>query len=261
MIVDDGSTDGTRELAASDLPRGPPIAAGRHAEAATGALSDGRREGRDLLAFQHGVRSLPEPVDVVVKLDADLSFEPGLLRPADRRVRRTTRRLGIAGGACHELEDGEWVRRKVVPTAVWGASRAYRCGVPRRGHGPGAARRLGRHRRDQGAAPRLPHRHRARPAVPPPPARGRSARRPACTRTRSPGAPPGTWATARATSFLRSLYRARRDRAALGLLWGYANAAVEPRAALPGARRDRRTALATAAVRGAARRRPRITGS
>ena len=34
--------------------------------------------------------------------------------------------LGIAGGSCYELEDGQWVRQKVAGTHPRGASRAYR---------------------------------------------------------------------------------------------------------------------------------------
>ncbi len=79
-----------------------------------------------------GVAALAEPVDVVVKVDADVDFEPGLLRAPDRRASPRTRPLGIASGTCYEREDGEWVRRTKADTTVWGATRAYRSGVPRR---------------------------------------------------------------------------------------------------------------------------------
>jgi glycosyltransferase involved in cell wall biosynthesis len=126
IVVDDGSTDGTRELARSLGERDSALMV-VGTENADGALRDGRRQGRDLLAFQYGIRSLPSEVDVVVKVDADVNFEPDFFERLIAWFEEEPR-LGMAGGSCHELQDGEWVRRKVVPTAVWGATRAYRAG-------------------------------------------------------------------------------------------------------------------------------------
>ena len=39
----------------------------------------GRREGRDLISFRAGVLTLEPRLDVVVKLDADLSFDKAYL--------------------------------------------------------------------------------------------------------------------------------------------------------------------------------------
>jgi glycosyltransferase involved in cell wall biosynthesis len=223
VIVDDGSTDGTLEFGAA-LSEGDPTIAVLRAEAAEGSLSDGRREGRDLLAFKHGVRSLPGPVDVVIKLDADLSFEPDYF---DRLIERFERdpKLGMAGGACHELQDGEWVRRKVVPTAVWGASRAYRweCLDSVMGLAP----RVGWDGIDEiktqlkgyrtGTVIDLPFRHHR------PEGQRETARVRAHTLSGR-----AAWYMGYRPSYLvlRSLYRARRDRAALGLIWGYVHAAA-----------------------------------
>jgi hypothetical protein len=38
--------------------------------------------------------------------------------------------LGIASGSAWELDDGVWRQRLVTDVAVWGATRAYRWGVP-----------------------------------------------------------------------------------------------------------------------------------
>jgi hypothetical protein len=85
----------------------------------------GRRRGRDLTAFRRGLGSLPNPVDVFVKVDADTSFDPDYFaRLLDRFEAQPE--LGIAGGTCYELMDGEWQRVKVSGSHPRGASRAYR---------------------------------------------------------------------------------------------------------------------------------------
>jgi biofilm PGA synthesis N-glycosyltransferase PgaC len=120
IVVDTGSTDETPELVAAlaeehdwispmtlegaaDLARGGPIAR----------------------AFELGYASLDPKPGVIVKLDADTSFEPGyferLLAEFDKDAR-----LGMASGTCHELEGGEWRERHVTGSTVWGASRCYR---------------------------------------------------------------------------------------------------------------------------------------
>jgi glycosyltransferase involved in cell wall biosynthesis len=127
IVVDDGSTDGTRELA-HELGERDSALMVLGSEHADGALRDGRRQGRDLLAFQYGIRSLPSAVDVVVKVDADVNFAPDFF---ERLIGwfEADPKLGMAGGSCHELQNGAWVRRKVVPTAFRGATPAYRAGA------------------------------------------------------------------------------------------------------------------------------------
>jgi glycosyltransferase involved in cell wall biosynthesis len=124
MIVDDGSDDGTGELAAALAADHPWIHVGGTA-GGDGTVRDGRRRGRALDSFRAGVRQLPVDADIVVKVDADTSFAPDYFpRLADHFARHPD--LGIAGGACYELEDGRWVRQKVIATHPRGASRAYR---------------------------------------------------------------------------------------------------------------------------------------
>jgi glycosyltransferase involved in cell wall biosynthesis len=233
LVVDDGSTDSTREYVAA-LAEDDPTIIVLDSPPAGGQLSDGRRLGRDLLAFQHGVRSLPEPVDVVVKLDADLSFEPDYF---DRLIAEFERdpKLGMAGGACYELQDGEWVRRKVVPTAVWGASRAYRweCLDSVMGLAPCVGwdgideikAQLAGYR--TGTVLDLPFLHHR------PEGTREAARYHAHILSGT-----AAWYMGYRPSYLvlRSLYRARSDRAALGLIWGYLRSAVNraPRCAEPG---------------------------
>jgi glycosyltransferase involved in cell wall biosynthesis len=124
VIVDDGSDDGMDVVAAELASRHDWIVALGTGEDA-GNLAQGRRRGRDLLAFHTGLRALRDPVDIFVKVDADTSFEPDyfarLLAEFDEQPD-----LGIAGGCCYELTDGRWERVKVAGSHPRGASRAYR---------------------------------------------------------------------------------------------------------------------------------------
>lgn len=124
VIVDDGSDDGMDAVAGDLARRHDWILVVRTGEDAAD-LAMGRRRGRDLLAFRRGLGSLPTPVDVFVKVDADTSFDHDYFqRLLDRFAEQPE--LGIAGGACYELMDGEWQRIKVSGSHPRGASRAYR---------------------------------------------------------------------------------------------------------------------------------------
>jgi glycosyltransferase involved in cell wall biosynthesis len=125
VIVDDGSEDGTPELGRELAVEHPWIIVRTPEPETDGQLSEGRREGRDLLAFRRGAAALPGPVDVIVKVDADTSFDPEYFATLIGRFEEQPD-LGIAGGSCYEQEDGEWVRKKVAGTHPRGASRAYR---------------------------------------------------------------------------------------------------------------------------------------
>jgi hypothetical protein len=199
-------------------------------------LSAGRREGRALEAFRAGLAALEAPVDVVIKVDADVDFDA---QYCERLVQRfeADPALGIASGTCLEREGGTWVRRTKAETTVWGASRAYRwaclpdvlalaprmgwdgldeLSVQRRGYATRAFADLPfRHHRAEGARERSALHHGD--------AQGRAA-----------------WYMGYRPTYLalRALYRARRQPAALAMLWGYAAAALgrEPRCPDEGAR-------------------------
>jgi len=228
IIVDDSSDDGTAE-AAQELARRTPWITVVELPTPGGTLEAGRREGRALDAFVHGVNALPEPVDVVVKVDADTSFADayfdGLVRCFEEDPT-----LGIAGGACYELQDGVWTRQKVVASHPRGASRAYRWACvddvltlePRmgwdgldearaklRGYRSASIVHLGfRHHRPTGGRERTRVRHQV--------AQGRAA-----------------WYMGYRPSYLllRTGYRVLGDPSAVGMLLGYGSAA---------ARRERR---------------------
>jgi glycosyltransferase involved in cell wall biosynthesis len=120
VIVDTGSTDETPSVAAT--------LAGRERWISTLPLAGEaalERGGPIVRAFEAGVESLRERPDVVVKLDADLTFEPSYFEGLLFRFAEDPR-LGMASGTCYELEREEWRQRHVTGTTVWGAARAYR---------------------------------------------------------------------------------------------------------------------------------------
>jgi poly-beta-1,6-N-acetyl-D-glucosamine synthase len=229
VIVDDGSDDGTRELAAELAASMPWTRLLERSGAGGGQLQYGRREGRALASFRAGVESLQGRHDVVVKLDADVSFDDTYLGELVSCF-ASNPRLGIASGACCELEDGTWRRRSASATTVWGASRAYRWEAldavmdlePRMGWDGLDELRAHRAGWQTKAFIDLRFRHH-RPE-----------------HSREPGRWPAYAAQGRSSWYmgyrpsylaLRSVYRAREDIAALAMPWGYVRAAIgrEPR--------------------------------
>ena len=118
LIVDTGSVDDTQVLAAR--------LADEHAWVAVRTHEDAFERGGPIVrAFQAGFAALEVLVDVVVKVDADISFEPGYFEQLLERLAADPR-LGIASGICLEEEEEAWVPRHVTGDHVWGACRAYR---------------------------------------------------------------------------------------------------------------------------------------
>ncbi len=121
LIVDNGSTDGTGlvlQRLAHELPfvralSVPPPSRGV------------RRGGTIARVFEAGVNALTEDVDVIVKLDADVSMGPNYFERLLEAFADDAS-LGIASGSAWELEEGEWRQRHLTGASVWGASRAYR---------------------------------------------------------------------------------------------------------------------------------------
>ena len=124
VVVDDHSRDGSLELVQGLATEHPLVRARAWDGPGGGALSEGRREGRDLHASASGSAASTRPST------SSSRSTPTRLRPDyfERLLGalRADARLGIAGGACLELEDGAWVRRSTTATHPRGASRAYR---------------------------------------------------------------------------------------------------------------------------------------
>jgi poly-beta-1,6-N-acetyl-D-glucosamine synthase len=224
LVVDDGSADATATVVA-DLSARHDWARllTRPAADPDERLADGRRKARDLDGFLLGVRSLAESTDIVVKVDADVDFEPDFFEALIGRFELDPR-LGIASGTCYELEDGEWVRRTKLDTSVWGATRAYRADCiadlealePCMGwDGLDEIRVQLRNMRTQTFVD-IPFRHHR-------PEGGREA----TSLHQGDALGRAAWYMGYRPTYLtmRALYRARREPAALGMLWGYFGAA------------------------------------
>jgi poly-beta-1,6-N-acetyl-D-glucosamine synthase len=120
VIVDNGSADGTDRVA-DELASAYSWVRVVHAPGAPEATP-----GAPVVrAFHAGLTALGEKSDVVVKLDADVSFDADHFeRLLDAFGHDPT--LGIAGPACWESNGAEWAPVHVAGTQIRGASRAYR---------------------------------------------------------------------------------------------------------------------------------------
>jgi poly-beta-1,6-N-acetyl-D-glucosamine synthase len=120
IIVDTGSDDGTLEFAGLLARRQPFV----RTLSEQGPMAPSRG-GPIVRAFVAGIAALGVVPDVVVKLDADLSFDPDYFeRLLDAFA--ADPRLGLASGICTELRDGDWQPLFGTRSHVWGAARAYR---------------------------------------------------------------------------------------------------------------------------------------
>ncbi len=122
VIVDNGSTDDTAET----WRRSPPAWRSR---SRNDAEQPGRRDpgGPIVAAFEAGVETLT-PADIVVKLDADVSFHDDFF---DELVRafEDDPKLGLTSGTCYEQDEtGTWQPQYSTRGHARGATRAYRAG-------------------------------------------------------------------------------------------------------------------------------------
>ena len=120
VIVDNGSTDATVEVARA--------LAAEHAWIRVLSLPETSAPERGapiVRAFQAGIEALEATPEIVLNLDADISFGPDYFERLLERFEADPS-LGIASGSAYEFRRGAWRQRHVTGSTVWGASRAYR---------------------------------------------------------------------------------------------------------------------------------------
>jgi glycosyltransferase involved in cell wall biosynthesis len=119
-IVDNGSTDGTLELAHRVAAEHEWV---QVLEVPGASVAD--RGAPVVRALQAGIAALAEPPQILVNVDADVSMDPAYFERLLAKF-AADESLGIASGSAFELRQGTWEQRFVTGSTVWGASRAYR---------------------------------------------------------------------------------------------------------------------------------------
>jgi len=122
VIVENGSSDATFELASSLADEHDWIEAIR-------SPSSERydRTSPYMRAWHTGVDALAGQGDLVVKLDADVSFDSDFFAGVIDAFEADPR-LGIASGTCIEEHRGEWREWVLLGDHCWGPTRTYRRG-------------------------------------------------------------------------------------------------------------------------------------
>ena len=120
LILDDRSTDDTWDILAAAAARYPFLEPVR----LTGA--PGRRVGANVVhLFNQGLARLPEDLDFVVKMDADVILPSHYFATLLARFAAEPR-LGLASGKTYTWQQGAWVLERIADSHVTGACKTYR---------------------------------------------------------------------------------------------------------------------------------------
>lgn len=120
VIVENGSTDETLRVASSLASREHWIEV---RSIPGGTTSD--RGAPIVRAIHEGVDVVGNGPEVIAVVDADVTFPAEYFEQLLMRF-QDDERLGLASGTCFEEVRGEWRERHVTGDHVWGATRAYR---------------------------------------------------------------------------------------------------------------------------------------
>lgn len=123
LLVDDGSDDGSGELASAFAGRHP------YAQVVTRprqqASADRLADARELVAFQAAIRPLAGSYDVIAKIDADLELPPGFFAAIMGELEADPA-LGIAGAQLAVRAKTGATAEHSQPWHVRGATKFYR---------------------------------------------------------------------------------------------------------------------------------------
>jgi len=124
LLIDDGSTDGSPEVAAAFAARHP--WAELHRRPARAPSRDRLAGGSAVRAFTWGLEQADDPWDIAVKMDADLALTPDVFAEIERRFVADPR-LGMAGPYLSVTTDsGARVRQRCPAHHVEGPTKFYR---------------------------------------------------------------------------------------------------------------------------------------
>jgi glycosyltransferase involved in cell wall biosynthesis len=123
VLVDDGSTDGSPEIAAAFAERHPYATLLRRP--VRPAERDRMAQAAELEAFHWALDQVDEPWDIVAKLDADLEATPDLFAEIERRFQADPG-LGMAGAYLTVVGHDGVKRHRCPPDHVEGATGFYR---------------------------------------------------------------------------------------------------------------------------------------
>lgn len=122
IVVDDASTDNTPSIV-SDFTASHPEVVLKKKESADPAHLPGSKV---IAAFEYGAVALKDDIDVICKFDADLIFPTNYLEVV-KNTFEADEKVGMAGGFCHIVQDGEWVLENLTSKDhIRGALKAYR---------------------------------------------------------------------------------------------------------------------------------------
>lgn len=121
VVVNDGSTDKTREIVQSFVEKYTFISLVNKTSEAIHLPGS-----KVIQAFNKGLETIDDHFDFIVKADADLIFPPNYFEKISNHF-QSDNRVGMAGGFCYIEKNGEWVLENLTDKDhIRGAIKAYR---------------------------------------------------------------------------------------------------------------------------------------